>query len=139
MAITAYQVQNILKTYARQLARGHRLAKAKSKGTYPYQLQINAQARRRQIIEKITAELIDNLGMSNFSGILDEVELLAMRTLSREYGHPLTIMKDDLDGTFKFKVQYTDTESKELSDSENAHLEDRLYAITQNIIEHNMA
>jgi hypothetical protein len=138
MAITTYQVQNILKTYARQLARGHRLAKAKSKGIYPYQLQVNAQARRRQIIEKITAELIDNLGMSNFSGILDEVELLAMRTLSREYGQPLTIMKDDLSGTFKFKAQYTDTESKELSDSENAQLEDRLYAITQNIIEHNM-
>ncbi|MDR1397669.1 MAG: hypothetical protein LBJ14_08060 [Desulfarculales bacterium] len=138
MAITAYQVQNILKTYARQLARGHRLAKAKSKGLYPYQLQIDVQARRRRVIEKITAELIDNLGMANFSNTLDDVELLAMRTLSKEYGQPLALMKDDITGTFKFKVQSADTGNRELSDGENAKLENRLYAITQNIIEHNM-
>ena len=138
MAITAYQVQNILKTYARQLARGHRLARAKNKGSYPYQLRVNVQARRRQVIEKITAELIDNIGMANFGSALDDVELLAMRTLSQEYGKPLLLVKDDITGTFRFQIQTQDASVQELGEEESAKLENRLYDITQTIIEHNM-
>lgn len=140
MAITTYQVQNILKTYARQLIRGHRMARARSEAGYPYQVKLNVEARRRQVVEKITAEIVNNIGLANFGPGLDDVELLAMRQLSREYGQPLMLLKDEFSGKFRFqiKAETQDALPRELGREECAKLEDRLYHIAQNIIETNM-
>ncbi len=140
MAITTYQVQNILKTYARQLIKGHRMARAKSEAGYPYQLKLNVEARRRQVVEKITAEIVNNIGLANFGSGLDDVELLAMRQLSSEYGQPLVLLKDEFSGKFRFQILSDDKNAppRELGQEESAQLEDRLYHITQNIIENNM-
>ena len=136
MAITTYQVQNILKTYSRQLIRGHRMARARSEG--PYQVKLNVEARRRQIVERITAEIVNNIGLANFGPGLDDVELMAMRQLSQEYGKPLVLLKDEFSGRFRFQVKAEEALPRELGQEECARLEDRLYHIAQSIIETNM-
>ena len=140
MAITPYQVQNILKTYTRQLIRGHRMARARSEAGYSYQLKLNVEARRRLVVEKVTAEIVNNIGLFNLGPGLDDVELLAMRHLSREYGQPLLLLKDEFSGKFRFQIHSDDKDElpRELGPEECARLEDRLYHITQNIIEDNM-
>lgn len=139
MAITTYQVQNILKTYTRQLIKGHRMARAR-KEAGPYHFKLNVDARRRQVVEKVAAEIVNNIGLANFGPGLDDIELLAMRQLSSEYGKPLLLLKDEFSGKFRFKVNTNDDNApaRDLGPEENARLEDRLYHITQKIIETNM-
>ena len=141
MAITTYQVQSILKTYTRQLIKGHRMARARGEAGYPYQMKLNVEARRRQVVEKVTNEIVNNIGLANFGPGLDDVELLAMRQLSNEFGQPLMLLKDEFSGRFRFQIpaKDQDVEARELGTEESARLEDRLYHITQNIIESNMA
>ena len=146
MAISTYQVQNVLRTYAKQLSKGQRLARARiAHETLPYE-QINTSIgiRRKLIIEKITAEIVNNLGL-NFpgeetAGGLGGVEAAAMSKLIKEYGQPLQIKQDEISGFFSFKVVDPETGVivHNLDHQESARLANRLGDIAQEIIDQNM-
>jgi len=144
MVITSYQVQNILRTYAKQLSRGQRLARAR-KEQEPVrsdQVNISIEARRKQVIEKITQEIVANIGSrvpglgSDLSGVEDQ----ALKQLSQEYGRPLDIVHDPDTGQLMFRVVDQDHGEviENLSPEESALLQDRLYTITQDIVDQNM-
>ncbi len=144
MAITSYQVQNILRTYAKQLSRGQRLARNRAaKEPAPSdQVNISIEARRKQVIEKITSEIVANLG-SRLPGVgqgLGGVEEQALAQLSQEYGKNLDIYPDESSGLLMFRVvdPHEGTVIQNLDAQESAKLQDRLYAITQEIIDRNM-
>jgi hypothetical protein len=144
MTITSYQVQNILRTYAKQLSRGQRLARARaaSEPTPADQVNISIEARRKQVIEKITAEIVSNIGfrLPGLGPGLADLEGVALTQLSKEYGQSLDISQDEVTGQLRFKV--VDPEKGEvvqdLGAEESARLQDRLYVITQEIIDQNM-
>ena len=144
MTITSYQVQNILRTYAKQLSRGQRLARGRAAGepAPADQVNISIEARRKQVIEKITAEIVSSIGykvpgLGAGPGGLEET---ALQELSRQYGQPLDIVQDEASGQLSFKV--LDPASgevvKTLDAEESAGLQDRLFTITQEIIDQNM-
>lgn len=146
MTITSYQVQNILRTYARQLSRGQRLARnrAAQEPQASDQISISVEARRRQVIEKITSEIVAGIG-TRIPGMpegMGGVEEQALGQLSREYGQTLDLATDESTGKLVFRV--IDPEAagpaavKTLGPEESAKLQDRLYAITQEIIDKNM-
>jgi hypothetical protein len=144
MAITSYQVQNILRTYAKQLSRGQRLARSRAaKEPAPNdQVNISIEARRKQVIEKITSEIVTNLG-SRLPGAgqgLGGVEDQALAQLSQEYGKNLDVKTDESSGRLLFRVidQQSGDLIQELDAQESAKLQERLYAITQDIIDRNM-
>ncbi len=144
MAITSYQVQNILRTYAKQLSRGQRLARSRSaKEPAPNdQVNISIEARRKQVIEKITSEIVANLG-SRLPGSgqgLGGVEDQALAQLSQEYGKNLDVKADESSGRLMFRVvdQQKGDMVQELDPQESARLQERLYALTQDIIDRNM-
>jgi len=144
MAITSYQVQNILRTYAKQLSRGQRLARSRAaKEPAPNdQVNISIEARRKQVIEKITSEIVSNLG-SRLPGAgqgLGGVEEQALAQLSREYGQTLDVRADESSGRLVFRVAEAkeDSSGQDLDPQESARLQERLYAITQDIIDQNM-
>ena len=146
MTITSFQVQNILRTYARQLSRGQRLARnrAAQEPQAGDQISISVEARRRQVIEKITSEIVAGIGSripgmrENMGGIEDQ----ALAQLSQEYGKTLNLGTNESTGQLVFRV--IDPEAGEedtvrtLGQEESAKLQDRLYAITQEIIDKNM-
>lgn len=144
MAITSYQVQNILRTYAKQLSRGQRLARSRAaSGSAPSdQVNISIEARRKQVIEKITAEIVSNIGyrLPALGGGLGGVEDMALKQLSLEYGQNLDIGQDAATGQLQFKV--LDPQSGEvvqaLGPDDSAKLQERLFVITQDIIDRNM-
>ena len=144
MAITSYQVQNILRTYAKQLSRGQRLARSRAaSGPAPSdQVNISIEARRKQVIEKITAEIVSNIGyrLPGLGGSLGGVEEMALKQLSLEYGQPLDLGQDGASGEITFRV--LDPQSgevvQELGSEESNRLQERLFAITQDIIDRNM-
>jgi|Deesub1362A_J573_1020465.scaffolds.fasta_scaffold03876_5 hypothetical protein len=146
MTITSYQVQNILRTYAKQLSRGQRLARrrAAAESAPGDQVNISIEARRKQVIEKITAEIVANLsarvpGLAPGEG-LGGVERQALEQLSQEFGKPLDVVSDEKTGRLLFRV--IDPQRGEVIQSldaeESARLQERLYQITQQIIDQNM-
>ncbi len=145
MTITSYQVQNILRTYARQLSRGQRLARAKASSVEPTQsdrVNLSIEARRKQVIEKITSEIVSNIG-ARLPGLKESwggVEETALKRLSDEYGQPLGTYQNEQTGQIMFNVldEQSGEVVKELSPEESAKLQDRLYGITQDIIDENM-
>lgn len=144
MTITSYQVQNILRTYAKQLSRGQRLARTRAaREPAPNdQVNISIEARRKQVIEKITSEIVTNLG-SQLPGDgqgLGGVEEQALAQLSQEYGKNLDIKPDESSGRLTFRVvdPQEGTLVQDLDPQESARMQDRLYAITQEIIDRNM-
>lgn len=146
MTITSFQVQNILRTYARQLSRGQRLARNRAAQAQQKsdEINISIEARRRQVIEKITAEIVAGIG-SRVPGLregMSGVEEQALRQLSEEYGQELDIKQDEFSGQLIFKVLNPEggegQATQELSREQSEVLQDRLYAITQEIIDKNM-
>jgi len=144
MAITSFEVQNILRTYAKQLSRGQRLARHRAASKTPPgdQVNISIEARRKQVIEKITSEIVNNIG-SRLPGMgqgLGGVEDQALRQLSEEYGKSLDIAHDEATGRLMFRViePQSGTVVEDLGPQESAGLQDRLYTITQQIIDQNM-
>ncbi len=144
MTITSYQVQSILRTYAKQLSRGQRLARSRatSAPAPSDQVNISIEARRKQVIEKITAEIVSNIGyrLPGLGAGPGGLEDMALKELSRQYGQTLDIGQDEASGQLVFKV--LDAENGEvvqtLGAEESASLQDRLYAITQEFIDRNM-
>lgn len=144
MAITSYQVQNILRTYAKQLSRGQRLARNRqtAEPRPGDQVNISIEARRKQVIEKITSEIVANLG-SRLPGLgqgLGGVEEQALAQLSQEYGQELDLKQDPGTGQLLFTVVEPDMGEavQTLGAKESAKLQGRLYDITQEIIDDNM-
>ncbi|MFH1061020.1 MAG: DVU0524 family FlgM-associated protein [Pseudomonadota bacterium] len=144
MTITSFQVQNILRTYAKQLSRGQRLARRRmnSEAQPSDQVNISIEARRKQVIEKITAEIVSSIGyrVPGLGGVPGGLEDSALKRLSQEYGRSLDIGQDEDSGILRFMVR--DPESGEvtrvLGHDESAELQDRLYVITQQIVDENM-
>ncbi len=144
MTITSFQVQNILRTYARQLSRGQRLARNKvaAQTSANDQVNISIEARRKQVIEKITSEIVNSIGarvpgMGQGMGGLEEQ---ALKQLSQEYGQKLDIYQDAGSGQLMFKVlgEQTGEVVQNLDADESARLQERLYQITQSIVDSNM-
>jgi hypothetical protein len=144
MAITSFQVQNILRTYAKQLSRGQRLARtrATSQPAPSDQVNISIEARRKQVIEKITSEIVTNIGsrLPGISQAMGGVESQALRQLSQEYGKELDIYQDERTGRLLFKVIDPNTRevAERISPEESTQLQERLFVITQQIIDQNM-
>lgn len=144
MTVTSYQVQNILRTYAKQLSRGQRLARSRTPGNSgpDDQLNISVEARRRRVIEKITSEIVAGIG-SRMPGLREElggIEEQALRQLSQEYGKHLDIRQDENMGQLMFRVvdPHKAEIVQELDAQESAELQERLFVITQEIIDRNM-
>ncbi len=145
MTITSFQVQNILRTYAKQLSRGQRLARvrAASESLPADQVNISIEARRKQVIEKITSEIVNNIGLrvpGRDTAGLASLEEMALSQLSQEYGGTLDLSQDETTGQLSFKLvdAQEGTLLRDLGPEESARLQDRLYAITQEIIDQNM-
>ena len=144
MTITSFQVQNILRTYARQLSRGQRLARTRAAQQTPAndQVNISIEARRKQVIEKITSEIVSSIGakvpgMGQGMGGLEEQ---ALKQLSQEYGQNLDIYQDAGSGQLMFKIVAGQEGEpvQNLDVDESARLQERLYQITQSIVDSNM-
>jgi hypothetical protein len=144
MTITSFHVQNILRTYARQLSRGQRLARnrAANQATQNDQVNISIEARRKQVIEKITSEIVSSIGsrvpgMAQGMGGLEEQ---ALQQLSKEYGKHLDIYQDAGSGQLMFRVVEDQTGKvvENLDAEKSVELQERLYQITQSIVDSNM-
>ncbi|MFH0811078.1 MAG: DVU0524 family FlgM-associated protein [Pseudomonadota bacterium] len=143
MSITTYQVQNVLRTYGRQLNRRDTLSRVaedlRGEGREEYGT-VSAEAKRQEVISRITRELVSRIaqqqsGAGRGRGGEDEE---ALQKLSSEYGSSLRFSIED--GVERF---YTVDEQAgrlvALPKAESEALRRKLYELTRNLVEQNMA
>lgn len=138
MVITSYHIQNILRTYSQQLSEGTRLARTRKMDRVDRDdlVKISTEARKRYMIEKISQEMVQNLGSGlERNNTAEEI----LNRLSREYGQPLDVdLKEDQGLVFKIKGRDDGQVSESLSPAASEQLKTRLMDITKAVISDNL-
>ena len=138
MVITSYHIQNILRTYSQQLSEGTRLARTRKMDRVDRDdlVKISTEARKRYMIEKISQEMVQNLGSGlERNNTAEEI----LNRLSREYGQPLDVdLKEDQGLVFKIKGRDDGQVPESLSPAASEQLKTRLMDITKAVISDNL-
>jgi hypothetical protein len=138
MVITSYHIQNILRTYSQQLSEGTRLARTRKMDKVDRNdfVKISTEARKRYMIEKISQEMVQNLGSGlERNNTAEEI----LNRLSREYGQPLDVdLKEDQGLVFKIKGRDDGQGPESLSPAASEQLKTRLMDITKAVISDNL-
>ena len=135
MTITNFDVQQVLRTYHRQLAEKTRLSREKvyRKILQQDSITISQESRKRLLTDRITQE-IKNQFLSG-SERNETMEAIIGR-LSQDYGKPLDVSTDGQNLVFKVSSEGTGQEA--LSPAENEQLNKRFIDITKSIVYDNL-
>jgi hypothetical protein len=138
MTITNFDVQQVLRTYHRQLAEKTRLSREKGYRRILQQdsITISQESRRRLLTDRITQEITNQF--LNGSERNETMEAI-MGELSQEYGKTLEVSTNDGQNLL-FKVRRNGKEqgAENLSPAENEELNKRLIDITKKIVYDNL-
>jgi len=136
MVISAYQVNNVLRVYGDQLRQNRAFGKPKMKNSgMPDKINISAEAKRKAIIEKISANIVGRI--TDF-GPNDHIEKEVFKKLENEYGGHLTISKNNpKDLVFK-EIDENGETVNSLSVEDSEILRYKLEAITKEAVNNNM-
>ena len=137
MTITNFDVQQVLRTYHRQLAEKTRLSREKvyRKILQQDSITISQESRKRLLTDRITQE-IKNQFLSG-SERNETMEAIIGR-LSQDYGKPLDVSTDGQNLVFKVPNEGTGQEEGNLSPAENEQLNKRFIDITKAIVYDNL-
>ncbi|MCU0578263.1 MAG: hypothetical protein MUF69_01825 [Desulfobacterota bacterium] len=137
MVITSYHIQNILRTYSQQLSEGTRLARTRKMDRVDRNdlVKISTEARKQYMIEKISQEMVQNLG-NGFERNNTAQEIL--NRLSQEYGQPLDVALQENQGLI-FQIKQDSGPVREtLSPADSEQLKTRLMDITKTVVSNNL-
>lgn len=138
MVITSYHIQNILRTYSQQLSEGTRLARSRKVDTSGRNdlVKISTEARKRFMVEKISQEIVQNLG----SGMeRNDTAREILNRLSQEYGQPLDVaLQEDQGLVFQIRGRDSGQIQNTLSPADSEQLKTRLMDITKAVISDNL-
>jgi hypothetical protein len=138
MTITNFDVQQVLRTYHRQLAEKTRLSRERvyRKIIQQDSITISQESRKRLLTDRITQE-IRNQFLSGPER--NETMEAIVDQLSQEYGKPLEVSTEDGQNlVFKVLSRGKGQEAENLSPAENEALNKRFIDITQKIVYDNL-
>jgi hypothetical protein len=137
MTITNFDVQQVLRTYHRQLAEKTRLSREKvyRKILQQDSITISPESRRRLLTDRITQEITNQfLGGSERNETMDAI----IGRLSQDYGKPLDVSTDGQNLVFKVVSNGNGQGGENLSPAENEQLNKKLIDITKAIVYDNL-
>jgi predicted HAD superfamily phosphohydrolase len=137
MTITNFDVQQVLRTYNRQLAEKTRLSREKvyRKTLQQDSITISQESKKRLLTDRITQEITNQfLSGSERNGTMDAI----MSQLSEDYGEPLDVTTDGQNLVFKVVSQGNGQEAQNLSPAENEQLNKKFIDITKAIVYTNL-
>ncbi len=143
MTVKTYQVQNVLRTYGRQLNRRDALLRMAKLGLGVGNKEaagnVSAEAKRQEVISRITKELVSRIaqqqGGSGRSRRGEDAE--ALKRLSEEYGKPLSLGLEGGVESF-FVVDEQAGCLIPLPKAESVALRRRLFELTRGLVDQNM-
>lgn len=138
MTITNFDVQQILRTYHRQLGERSRLSGEKVNKRFVPQdaVTISPESKKRLLTDKIAQQILNRfLNTPERNETMQDI----INRLSQEYGKPLDLSADD-GQNFIFKVLNKENGQGEgsLSPAENEQLKKRFIDITKSIVYDNL-
>ena len=137
MVITSYHIQNVLRTYSRQISEGSRLARSRKpeKAGQNDFVKISSEAHKRYV-DTISQEMLNHLTQtSERNGTAQEI----LNRLSQEYGKPLDVdLKENENLVFKVMDQAGKEVVDTLSPMDSEQLKNRLMDITKTIVSNNL-
>lgn len=112
MTINPFLVKNVLRTYDQHLDTGRRIARFKKYMNLAGEgdsVSISQEAKRRQMVEKVTREIVDNLiGSDSANPVVAEIKQQLAKELGGNVvfkypanGDGLQILKDTPDGVIE--------------------------------------
>jgi len=138
MTIINYNVQQILRTYNRQLGERSRLSKEKvdKKSVQQDAVTISQESKKRLLTDRVTQEITNQfLSGSERNETMDAI----VGQLSQEYGKPLDVSTDDSQNlVFKVVSNGNGQGGENLSPAENEQLNKKLIDITKEIVYDNL-
>ena len=137
MTITNFDVQQVLRTYHRQLAEKTRLSREKvyRKILQQDSITISQESRKRLLTDRITQEIKNQfLGGSERNETMEAI----IGRLSQDYGKPLDVSTDGQNLVFKVLNEGSGQEEGNLSPAENEQLNKRFLDITKTIVYDNL-
>lgn len=142
MTIAVHQIQNVLRTYGRQLSRRDTLSRVASLGETAESGEgrspQGAEAKRQEVISRITREIVARIAQQNGGrGSQGEEEKAALDQLSEEYGRPLQVSLEGGIETFRV-VDEPNQRLVPVPEEDAEGLRQRLYELTRGIVEENM-
>ncbi|BEQ16131.1 hypothetical protein [Desulfoferula mesophila] len=107
MRITDHELRSVLSAHARRISRASASKRRVSTagGDESTQLTLSIEARRRQLVDRITGDIVAGLGQRRrrLDRSIDDPRDLALDRLSLEYGQSL-YLEDTVHGTPLFSV-----------------------------------
>lgn len=99
MRIPSYQIQNVLKSYSRQLSQGKTLARNQTAGeSQADNVSISADAKRTTILRKVTAAIVNRV---TTIGLQEDFELKVADQVQQEFGQRINFTHGEED-SFSF-------------------------------------
>ena len=138
MTIINYNVQQILRTYNRQLGEKSRVSKEKvyKKSVQQDAVNISPESKKRNLTDKITQEIMNQF--QNGSERNETMQAIVNR-LSQEYGKPLDVSGDGGQNlVFKVSNKENRQSGGSLSPAENEQLNKRFIDITKSVVYDNL-
>jgi len=138
MHISNYHVHNVLRAYGKQLTLGKKSMRNKNvmgQNTSD-NITISAEARRKSVIEKVTADIVERIV---HSGPRDVLEKEAFQELENEFGNNLVPEEENsMELVFKVIDKEKGEEIRTLSIEDSEHIKNRLQEIAKRKIDANM-
>jgi hypothetical protein len=140
VTVSPSQLLKILQIYGRQRRQGQRLEKEQGgkQGESAIQVQVSAEARRRQVVERVSSEIITRLADNSYAPGGIETEILGR--LSQAFGEPLSLAREPGSGRLRFYV--VDREQGEIVRSlgveDSSRLAEALHEIASHFVDQTM-
>lgn len=140
MTISPSQIQNVLRTYGKQLRQGAWLNKTKGSESRQSddQVSISPEAKRAQVVERVASEMVFRMARSDVK--MDEAEQAIVDQLSEEFGRPLMVVLDPSRGGLAFNAvdRENDQIVRTLTPEESVTLKTRLVELTRALVDRTM-
>lgn len=137
MTINPLLVKNVVRTYDQHQDTGRRIARFKKymdRAGQGDSVSISKEAKRRQLVEKVAREIVDNLiGSDSSNPVVNEIK----DTLSEEFGNDLRFRYPS-DGSGLQVLKQTENGVSELTNGEKDAFMKRLWEIALNRVNETM-
>ena len=137
MTVSPFLVKNVMRTYDQQQETGRRIARFKKymdRAGMGDSVSISREAKRRQLVEKVAREIVDNLiGSESSNPVVQDIK----KQLAREFGNDL-VFRYPSDGNGLQILKRTDIGVAELTNGQKDAFMQRLWEVAVTRVDETM-
>jgi hypothetical protein len=137
MQIPSYQIQNVLKTYSRQLSQGKMLSRkfGGAEKTSADSVSISSEGKRQTIIDKVAAKIVDKIINE---GTEEENEAHITEQIEKELGKKINFAKGESQFTYTTIDDSNNKTTQTMSVEDSQLVVKRMTELARQVADNNM-